>query len=103
MAIEIFMGFVETDASDGYSLYTQIKHTLTALGIDLINSRAQGNDGASNMRGKLHGFKTRILNEYPKALYSYCWEHNLNLVVKMGVSTFRCRTPLLWLKILPIM
>ena len=69
VAIEIFMGFVETDAFDGYSLYTQIKHTLTALGIDLINCRARGYDGASNMRGKLHGVKTRMLNEYPKALY----------------------------------
>ena len=73
MAIEIFMGFVETDASDCYSLYTQIKLTLTVLGIDLINCRAQVYDGAYNMRGKLHGVKTRILSEYPKVLYLYCW------------------------------
>ena len=69
---------------DGDSLYTQIKNNLTALAIDLINCRAQGHDGASNMRGRLHGVKTRLLNDYPKALCSYCWGYNLNLIGQDG-------------------
>ena len=36
------------------------------------------------MRGRLHGVETRLLNDYPKALYSYCWGHNLNLIGQDG-------------------
>ena len=53
-----------------------VKHDLS-----MSRLRGQGYDGASNMRGELHGLKTLILADNPHAFYVHCFAHQLQLVV----------------------
>jgi hypothetical protein len=53
-----------------------VKHNLS-----MSRLRGQGYDGASNMRGELHGLKTLVLAENPHAFYVHCFAHQLQLVV----------------------
>ena len=53
-----------------------VKHDLS-----MSRLRGQGYDGASNMRGELHGLKTLVLAENPHAFYVHCFSHQLQLVV----------------------
>jgi hypothetical protein len=53
-----------------------VKHDLS-----MSRLRGQGYDGASNMRGELHGLKTLVLAENPHAFYVHCFAHQLQLVV----------------------
>ena len=52
------------------------KHNLT-----MSRLRGQGYDGASNMRGELHGLKNLVLADNPNAFYVHCFAHQLQLVV----------------------
>lgn len=48
---------------------------------------AQTYDGAASMQGKYSGLKTRIQAENPKAMFTWCFAHRLNLVI---VDTCDC-------------
>lgn len=48
---------------------------------------AQTYDGAASMQGKYSGLKTRIQAENPKAMFTWCFAHKLNLVI---VDTCDC-------------
>ncbi|GFT63851.1 zinc finger MYM-type protein 1 [Trichonephila clavipes] len=48
-------------------------------GLDIENCRGQGYDNGANMVGINSGVKTRILNRNPKALFTPCGCHSLNL------------------------
>lgn len=41
----------------------------------------QGRDGAGAMAGKRKGVTARIMNKYPKALYTHCVSHVLNFCI----------------------
>ncbi|KAL5239451.1 hypothetical protein ACI65C_006861 [Semiaphis heraclei] len=42
---------------------------------------AQTYDGAASMQGKYSGLKTRIQAENPRAMFTWCFAHKLNLVI----------------------
>ncbi|KAL4154121.1 hypothetical protein QTP88_001954 [Uroleucon formosanum] len=48
---------------------------------------AQTYDGAASMQGKYSGLKTRIQAENPRAMFTWCFAHKLNLVI---VDTCDC-------------
>ena len=77
--------FIEfTDASGrttGEALAEIILARLTHHGLDISKLRRQGYDEASNMTGKDSGVKSRILAVYPRALFTHCSAHVLNLAV----------------------
>ena len=64
-----------------------LKNLVASHGLSMEDCRAQGHDGASNMRGARGGVKTKILSEYPLAVFSYCSGHNLNLIIKDASSS----------------
>ncbi|XP_024978991.1 zinc finger MYM-type protein 1-like [Cynara cardunculus var. scolymus] len=47
----------------------------------IVHVRAQGYDGASNMRGEFNGLKALILNENSLTYHIHCFAHQLQLVV----------------------
>jgi hypothetical protein len=47
-----------------------VKHNLS-----MSSLRGQGYDGASNMRGELHGLKSLVLVDNPYAFYVHCFAH----------------------------
>ena len=50
-------------------------------GLDMINLRGQCYDGAGNMSGVRNGLAARVTQEFPKAVYTWCSSHKLNLCV----------------------
>ncbi|XP_025413055.1 uncharacterized protein LOC112685403 [Sipha flava] len=58
-----------------------IVQKLKEIGLSLEFLRGQGYDGGSNMSGKYRGVQARILNLQPKAIYTHCASHRLNLTL----------------------
>ena len=63
-------------------MYKQSRDSLNAMGLSLDQCRGQGYDGASNIIGCLKGLATRVSNDFPMAVFSYCNGHMLNLIVQ---------------------
>ena len=63
----------------------QLKETiysmLAQLSLSPSRIRGQGYDGASNMRGHIHGLRTLIQNDCSSAHYVHCFAHQLQLTL----------------------
>jgi hypothetical protein len=79
---EDYVGFFECDTGiSGRHLADKITSCLCSFNLDLSYLRGQAYDGAGNMAGRVNGVATLISNEYPKAFYTHCTSHCLNLAV----------------------
>ena len=80
---EEFLGFFEcTSGVTGEALAEDILGKLEKdwqLNIQMFCG--QGYDGAGAMAGKRKGVVARIMTKYPKALYTHCASHVLNLCI----------------------
>ncbi|XP_025405273.1 uncharacterized protein LOC112679614 isoform X1 [Sipha flava] len=65
----------------GENLANTIVQKLKEIGLSLEFLRGQGYDGGANMSGKYCGVQARILNLQPKAIYTHCASHRLNLTL----------------------
>jgi hypothetical protein len=72
---------VEASSSTGEALSNKLLEVLSQLGLGLDQLVGQGYDGGSNMRGDIKGVQARIREKCPQALYTWCWSHNLQLVM----------------------
>ncbi len=79
-------------SSTGEALADTILERLCRFGLEPSNLRGQGYDGAANMTGIIKGCKSRILQLYPKALYTHCGAHVLNL----SIGTFAASSLRIW-------
>ena len=52
-----------------------------SLGLSIDDIRGQGYDNGSNMKGKVKGVQNRLLEINPRAAYTPCGCHSLNLVL----------------------
>ena len=80
---EDFVEFVECENGiTGLALAEKIKSALQdKYSLDMINLRGQCYDGAENMSGVRNGLAARVTQEFPKAVYTWCSSHKLNLCV----------------------
>ncbi len=79
---EKFLGFHEClSGVSGEAIANDIITQLTNWQLDPQLLRGQAFDGAGAMAGRSKGASSRILSEYPKALYTHCAAHRLNLCV----------------------
>ena len=79
---EEFISFLECSYGlSGQSLYRTIKEFLVSVGIDISDCRGQGYYGAGAVAGKNQGLSAHVLRVNPKALYTHCFCHRVNLVV----------------------
>ncbi|KAM6593709.1 hypothetical protein CsatA_001412 [Cannabis sativa] len=62
-------------------LLNELLDALNILGLDVDNIRGQGYGNGSNMRGKNKGVQTRLLEMNPRAFYTSCACHSLNLLL----------------------
>jgi len=76
---EDFLQFVPIHSTVGLELANTIISTLTGLGINLKYLRRHGYDGAANMRSVFRGVQAIIMQKHPKAIYTHCFAHCLNL------------------------
>ena len=80
--VEKFLGFQEcTSGISGEALADNILEQLKAWQLHPQYMRGQAYDGAGAMAGKTKGVAARINTLYPKALYTHCAAHRLNLCV----------------------
>ncbi|KAF0741442.1 52 kDa repressor of the inhibitor of the protein kinase-like [Aphis craccivora] len=79
---EDFLTFVLVHDVTGHGLATVLLNTLKELGLELDKLRGQGYDGAATM-----SVNFRVKNSYPKALYTHCVSHSLNLCLSDASKT----------------
>ncbi|CAN6689609.1 unnamed protein product [Malus baccata var. baccata] len=80
-AIEKFLGVQHVSSTTSSLLEEAIERFFAITNLSMSKLRGQGYDGASNMKGKLNGLKTKILNKYPQAFYVHCFAHQLQLAL----------------------
>jgi hypothetical protein len=53
---------------------------------------SQTYDGACAMDGHINGLQSKIIEAYPLAIFTHCYAHVLNLVLKQSLSNIKeCR------------
>ena len=78
---EFFLQFLKVEDTKGARLFEELGEALVALQLDIGDVRGQGYDNGSNMKGKHKGVQKRLLDKNPRAFYTPCACHNLNLVL----------------------
>ena len=82
VAHEEFLGFYEVPNTKIETLVKIIKDILLRFQLSLQLCRGQCFDGASNILGRRSGVAIQIDKEQPKAHYTHCHCHSLNLSIK---------------------
>ena len=83
---EDFVSFVRLERVRASDIAEAIIKCLNDLGLSLCWLRGQGYDGASTMSGHKNGVQARILEKQPKAMYTHCSGHALNLAIVKSCS-----------------
>ena len=89
VAHEEFVGLYLTDSITSEALVAVIKDTLVRLNLKIQHCRGQCYDGASSMCGSRKGVAKKLLDEEPRAIFTHCYGHALNLAV--GDCVKQCR------------
>ncbi|XP_021991491.1 zinc finger MYM-type protein 1-like [Helianthus annuus] len=84
---ESFLGFLVVDDTTGKGLFDVRTKELESLGLHIVDMRGQSYDNGANMKGKRSGVQSRFLEKNPRALYSACGCHSLNLVLSDMANT----------------
>ena len=86
---EDFVGLYETDSISSDSLVALIKDVLLRFNLKIENCTGQCYDGASNMKGHISGVSTQLLREEPRAIYTQCYGHSLNLACQDTIRSVK--------------
>ena len=78
-ANEEFIGLYQIESTDSNSIVAMIRDVILRLNLTLAKLRGQCYDGAASMSGIRNGVSTQILKEEPRAVYTHCYGHSLNL------------------------
>ena len=82
------VAFVKLERVRAADIATGIQEVLKSVGLPLTHLHGQGYDGASTMSGEKGGVQRLLKDKQPKALYTHCAGHSLNLVI-----TGSCQIP----------
>ena len=78
---ESFLGFIDVKDTTGQGLFDAVQNQLKQPDLDIDNLRGQGYDNGSNMKGGNKGVQKKFLDVNPRAFYSTCGCHSLNLTL----------------------
>ena len=76
---EEFVGLYEVASTGADIIYGVISDVLQRLNVAVSKVRGQCYDGAATMSGKKSGVATRLCAEEPRAVFTHCYGHSLNL------------------------
>jgi len=79
--IERFLGIEHVSDTTSSYLKMILEELFSKHGLCISRLRAQGYDGASNMRGEFNGLKALILRQNGSAYYVHCFAHQLQLAL----------------------
>ena len=86
-----FVGFYECkDGVTGQAIATLILKAVQELGLAMDFCKGQCYDGAGNMSGPCNGAAAIVRRQYPKAIYTHCMDHRLNLSVVLQTCNKIC-------------
>ena len=83
---EEFLGLYCVPSIESDTLASILKDTLSRLNLKLFKVRGQCYDGASNMSGIINGVATQICKKEPRAVYTHCYGHSLNLAAADAIK-----------------
>ena len=83
---EDVVGLYQVESIKSDSIVEVLKDTMIRLGLPTRDCRGQCYDGAANMAGVRNGVATQICKEEPRALFSHCYGHALNLAASDTVK-----------------
>ena len=78
---ESFMRFLDVNDTTEQGLFDVLVSEVKSLGLDIDDVRGQGYDNGSNMKGKNQEIQKKLLDINPRAFYSTCGYHSLNLTL----------------------
>ena len=73
--------FYKLDNIEANTIVSAIKDVLQRLHLPISRCRGQCYDGASTMKGPRSGVAKQLVDEEPRAIYSHCYGHSLNLAI----------------------
>ena len=76
---EEFIGLYNVPSIDSATLVGMIKDVMVRMNLSINKIRGQCYDGASAMKGSKSGVAKRISDLEPRAVYTHCYGHSLNL------------------------
>ena len=76
---EEFIGLYQVPSIDAATLVSVARDTFQRLNLSFSKLRGQCYDGASSMSGAKSGVAKRISEEEPRAVYTHCYGHSINL------------------------
>ena len=76
---EEFVGLYKVQSISSNSLVAVIKDELFRMNLTLNKVRGQCYDDAANMAGSRSGVAKQLRNEEPRAFFTHCYGHALNL------------------------
>ena len=83
---EDFIGMYAVESIKADILVEILKDTLLRLKLPIANCCGQCYDGAANMAGVRNGVATQLLKEEPRATFTHCYGHALNLATSDTVK-----------------
>lgn len=86
---EDFLGYSPLPRQDATIIALAILSQRTMWGLQANSLMGQGSRGVSEMSGKVSGVQKRLQELYPRATYTHCKSHTLNLIVVYACSSFK--------------
>ena len=84
------MGLYQVPRITSATLVFVIKDSLIRFNLSINKAHGQCYDGASNMTGRRNGVVTQIIqDEEPRALFTHCYGHSLNLAASDMIMGYK--------------
>ena len=87
---ENVIGMYNDGTIDAKTLTDALEDMLLRAGLKIHNCCGQCYDGAANMSGSRIGVQSHFLLREPRALFTHCYGHTLNLAVGDALINNKC-------------
>ena len=83
---EEFIGLYQVPSTNAETLVTTAKYALRDVNLPIAKLCGQCYDRAASMSGMRTGVAKQILDEEPRAVYTHCYGHSINLAMNDAIK-----------------